>query len=756
MAKKAAKKKATKKRAAKRAAPETRHKKVRSGTEASEENAAPAGKADASGSPASGAADRAGGQKHRDTEAARRRRQTRAAADVAATLPKTEVEDPGRKHACGESLKLFFETYFPAAFTLTWSEDHEKVIARVERAVRHGGLFALAMPRGSGKSTIFRLAAIWAVLYGHCRYVVLVAATAKRGEELLDSVKTTLRFNDLLWADFKRELHAVRELEGEPRRCRGQTWHGVPTQIDWGAGKIVMPTVPGSAASGAILTGCGLTGGEIRGQFHTAADGQTVIRPDMVLIDDPQTKQTARSKTQTKERVDLINGDVLGMAGPDSDHGISALACVTVIEPDDLAEQLLDRDVSPDWQGERMQMLYAWPDAEERWDEYAEIQRGSLKNGGDGSEATEFLQEHWDEMHAGAKVAWPARTEGRLSGLQLAMDLCFRNRAAFMAEYQNDPERDDDELEKLSADDIVAKVNGLDRRRVADGREKITCHVDIHDKLLYWTVCAWSQGFTGEIIDYGTWPKQKRRHFAMRTVRTTLLSTAPDGCTDLDAAILHGMRCLTDELLTRVYLRADGAAMYIDMLGIDIGFKDYLVKQLLQVSQHAARIQPMKGEGIGPDKKPISEYRRSRGVQIGEHWWTPPVKGTNQVRHVHVDTNHWKSFVHRRLAIPLGGRGCLSLWGTSKEQERHRYWAEMIADAEYFVRTEGRSRVVDVWSLHTNKPDNHAFDNVVGCATLASKLGITAADAPPKPQRKKVKLSELQRQKRQQRLSGRS
>jgi phage terminase large subunit GpA-like protein len=234
-----------------------------------------------------------------------------------------------------------------------------------------------------------------------------------------------------------------------------------------------------------------------------------------------------------------------------------------------------------------------------------------------------------------------------------------------------------------------------------------------------------------------------------------LQTTAPPGTPDVDSAILHGLRMLTGDLLSRTYSRMDGASMFIDCLGIDIGYKDYLVKQLLQISPHAARIQPMKGAGIGPENKPISEYRRSKGVVIGNHWWTPPIRGTTQIRHVHVDTNHWKSFVHRHLAIPLGGKGCVSLWGAAKDREQHRYWAEMIADSEYFERTEGRGRVVDVWNLHVAKPDNHAFDNVVGCAVLASKLGITESESVPRPARQKVKLSEVQKHKRQQRMGAR-
>lgn len=687
------------------------------------------------------------GGNHRETARAWAEK-TNAAARDCSPIPKPEVEDQSRRDACGRSLKLFFETYFPAAFSLAWSEDHLAVIAKCERAVTTGGLFALAMPRGSGKSTIFRLAAVWAVLYGYCRYVVLVAATAGRGEELVESIKTTLRFNEGLWADFKRELHAIRKLENEPRRCRGQTFSNQPTQIEWGAGKIVFPTIPGSHSSGAIITGCGLTGGEIRGQYHVDIDGDTVIRPDMVLVDDPQTKATASSETQTTDRVQLLNGDVLGMAGPDSERGISALAAVTVIEPGDLAEQLIDRDISPNWQGDRMKMLYEFPKAEEHWDKYAEIQRADLRMDGDGSAATDFLKKHWDEMHAGAKPAWPERLEGRLSAVQLAMDLFIRNRVAFMAEFQNEPEQDASLMDRLKAEDLLAKVNGLPRGRVGEGREKITAHVDIHDKLLYWTVVAWSQGFTGEVIDYGTWPRQRTRHFAMRNIQNTLQRAAPPGTGDLDAAIFHGLRRITDELATKAYQRIDGGQAYIDLIGVDIGYKDYLVRQLRQVSPHAAKIQPMKGQGIGPENKPIIEYRRSPGVQIGWYWWTPPVKKTNQIRHIHIDTNFWKSFVHQRFASPLGGRGCLSFWGAAKDSEQHRYWSEMIAESEYFERTEGRQRVVDVWALHVRKPDNHAFDNVVACAALASKLGITNEEAAPKVEKKRVRLSDIQKQKR--------
>ena len=59
-------------------------------------------------------------------------------------------------------------------------------------------------------------------------------------------------------------------------------------------------------------------------------------------------------------------------------------------------------------------------------------------------------------------------------------------------------------------------------------------------------------------------------------------------------------------------------------------------------------------------------------------------------RHVLYDTNFWKTFVHSRLAVPLGDAGCLALFG--RDPARHRMFADHLT-AEFFVRTAGRGRV---------------------------------------------------------------
>jgi len=84
----------------------------------------------------------------KERAAARNRALSEAGRDIG-ELP--AVVDPQRKAAAERNFRFFCEAYFPMTFYLGWSPDHLKVIARIEQAVLHGGLFALAMPRGSGK-----------------------------------------------------------------------------------------------------------------------------------------------------------------------------------------------------------------------------------------------------------------------------------------------------------------------------------------------------------------------------------------------------------------------------------------------------------------------------------------------------------------------------------------------------------------------------------------------------------------------------
>ena len=654
------------------------------------------------------------------------------------------VIDPDRKARCIASFRAFCETYFAEVFYLPWSDDHLRVIDKIEKAVRTGGLFAMAMPRGSGKTVLCQAAVLWAALIGASPFICLVAASAERARDLLENIKIWLETNPLLHEDYPEVTYPIRCLERITNRQKGQKYNGVPTRIDWSSDRVVLPVIEGSLSSGIVISSSGMKGSDIRGQNYARADGQ-VVRPQLVLVDDPQTTESAWSPSQSQRREAILAGDVLGMAGPGKK--IAGLMACTVIRPADMADNILDRDKHPEWQGERTKMVYAFPapGSDKLWAKYAEIRADSLRNDGDGSQATDFYRSNREAMDTGSIVAWPQRyNEDELSALQHAMNLRLRDEAAFFAEYQNEPIIESIGEEMLTSDAIAAKTNGHPQSIIPLACNHLTMFIDVQQKVLFWMLCGWEENFTGYIIDYGTWPEQKRAYYTLRDIRSTISRAAPGA--GLEGQIYAGLDKLTAEKLSLPYRRDDGAEMRIDRCLIDAnwGQSTDVVYQFCRQSQYAGLLLPSHGRYVGASSIPFSEYKRKRGDRVGLHWRIPNTVGKRQVRHALIDTNCWKPFVHARLSVSMGDPGCLSLFG--HDEKSHRLIADHLT-AEYRVKSQAQGRTVDEWKLRATRPDNHWLDCLVGCAVAASIQGVSlpGLESRTTQSRPRMKLSEIQR-----------
>jgi phage terminase large subunit GpA-like protein len=352
-------------------------------------------------------------------------------------------------------------------------------------------------------------------------------------------------------------------------------------------------------------------------------------------------------------------------------------------------------------------------------------------------------------MDAGSIIAWPERfNHDELSAIQHAMNLKLQDEAAFFAEYQNEPlpeeTASDDEL---TADQIAGKFNRMALGEVAVSCNHVTAFIDVQANLLFWVVAAWEDDFTGYVLDYGTFPDQKRNYFTLRDARLTLATVVASG--GLEGCIYAGLEALTCDLVGRVWRRDDGADLRIERCLIDAnwGSSTDVVYQFCRQSAHAGIVLPSHGRFVGASSQPFSDYKRRPGDRVGFNWRMPNVQGKRAVRHALFDTNFWKSFVHARLAVAMGERGCLSLFGD--KAETHRLFAEHLT-AEYRVRTEGRGRTVDEWKARPERSDNHWLDGLVGCAVAASIQGavLPGTDGRAPAKRERVSFAELQRRKR--------
>jgi hypothetical protein len=687
---------------------------------------------------------------YRDRQAAHSRSRSQSGREIG---PLPDIVDRPRRERAAGSLRVFCETYLAEQFRLAWSADHLRVIDRLERCAREGGQFALAMPRGSGKTTLTIAAALWTVLYGYRRYVVLLGATSPKGSQLLRSVRDQLEMNERLAEDFPEACYPIVRLERIYNRANGQTLDDQPTRMEWTKYGIRLPTVPGSACSGSVLEAYGITGA-FRGAFKDTADGRK-IRPDFVIGDDPQTKRSAKSQVQCDDREQLLKRDAVGLGGPGV--RVAVIVPCTVIRHDDLADRLLDRKLNPEWQGEKTRLLKSFPKNLERWEEYGRLRSEDLQAGGDGAIATEYYREHQEEMDAGAEPAWPARfNDNELSAVQNCMNLWLKDPEGFAAEYQNEPKDTSVAAgaERLTVEVLVVKVLPMLRRGTAPGdATRVTGFIDVQKRLLYWMVCGWDARFGGAVLDYGTWPEQPVGEFTALNARATLKKAYPKA-QGVSGLIYSGLHELITRLVSREWPReTEGLGLRLSRLLVDCNWSESTeaIFKIAREHPHAALICPSRGRGISEKVAPISAWKPS-GLRRGRDWQEEN-EGTGRV--INFDTNSWKSFAAGRLQTPPGSHGSLGVWGHGLPGRGHTVLFDHLT-SEYSTLKEGPHRKVDVWQLLPNR-ENHWWDCLVGSAVAASIDGLIWSPAaaagmtevaPAQP----VKFSELVAAKRRARL----
>ena len=710
-------------------------------------------------------------EKHREDMAAASRKRSTAGREIGEIPPIANVR---RRSKCRKSLRLFCETYNPIAFKLGWSPDHLKAIARIEESATQGALFAFAMARGSGKTAICRMAALWVVSYAIRRYAFVIGSTDKKACESMDTIRTLIRFGGTYAADFPEISHAARALGGIANRATGQTCDGVSTMIEWSNDSIMLPTVPCPAnwprswpkrsdgmapTSGVIVYASGLTGEGLRGSNKTLTTGE-MIRPDFVLLDDPQTPESARSKSQNQTRYRLVSSDVLGMAGPEVP--IAAVMPCTVIEPGDMVDEILDRSKNPLWRGERSGIFTALPTNLAAWDAYFEIYaRCAQMEPPNYGESNAYYVKNQAVLDAGCEATWPDRKGVDLSAIQHAMHLYFRDRRGFMAEYMNRPEAAIvASASALNADAILTRASNLPRGIVPRECTRLTAFIDVGAHVLWWMVCAWDERFGGTILDYGSFPDQRRTYFTEADARITLGTLPELQGQPQSAAIYSGLTSVAAHALGRVYQQeGTGAEMRIErgMVDANWGPGTDLVYEFCRRSEFSAILLPSHGRFIGVTSNPMHTWTTRPGERAGWCWrMSSPSNGRG--RHITFDANHWKTFAAERMRTAEGAPGCVRLY--QPDDREHVMLADHFT-AEYPVSATSRSseRTVDEWKDIPSR-DNHWWDCFVGCCVVASVQGLLWSSAkaagvkdplppskPPKP------LSELQRERARDRES---
>lgn len=682
--------------------------------------------------------------KQRDRAAIRSRRLAASASEIGPPPKRDEKLWKRYRH----DLFRFLSECFPYSTGLSpLSPDHRHAIERIQDTILSGGGELIIVFRGWAKSTIQELSAVWSAGYGHRKFFVPLCATEEMAKQgTLASIQYEFETNDLLMAIFPEACHCARALEGVVQRARKQSMNGQRTCIEWSSRRCVLPTCEGFAGSGAIIWPKGITS-NIRGLRYKRPDGEQA-RPDFVMGDDLQTDESAANPNQCAKRIKILQKTVKRLGG--HNRKLAIVINGTVIEPDDVVDQLSDPKRFPSIRTMRIPMLKSFSKAHDsEWlSKYADLLTSC--NPDDDADrdraekaANAYYKKHRRKMDAGAEASWEScyDHEHELSAIQHAYNiLILDGEDAFMAECQNAPVRDAGGLEILKPQEICRRQSTYPRGQFPAECTLLAFHCDVHNDIFYFEVWAGTPNFTIYKIDEGTFPDQRRKYFAHRSVPRKLRKLLPGR--DPEAVVtvaldqfLHGSsdpaRPAIDDwpgIMHRTWTRADGVPLSIGSGLVDANgvMRDVVVKQV-SASPFNAIVRPSFGVGITASKLPISAWPQTREQKIvGPEWiYGKPTPG--EVPPILFDSNYWKTRLHRALALADGSQGAARLYKARPDQ--HRLAADHYVSESATEVTVG-SRSVFEFRQRPNT-DNHKLDNAVGAMVALSRGGISNINRRP-------------------------
>jgi hypothetical protein len=415
----------------------------------------------------------------------------------------------------------------------------------------------------------------------------------------------------------------------------------------------------------------------------------------------------------------------------------------TVIAPNDLSDRLLDRDRNPQFQGERFKMVYAFPDDEDLWDEYAAC-GGVAAGRRQGREATAVLpgEPAGDGRGGARRVGRAVRPAGGgvgpPGGDEPAGSTTRRSSRPSTRTTRTDGKAAG--ASSWTASALAARLTGVPRQAPRASATRLTAFIDCSKTVLWYGVAGWDEGFGGSLIDYGAFPAQNRAYFTQADARPALADAYP-GLAD-PAMLYAALKDLTADLLGRRYPRHGHAdALAVELLVIDAGWLPEAAFRLCRQSPHAGLLLPSRGFAPTMSLSGVDEWPKRAGERTGPGWRLGPDRVPGRGKRVAFDTDAWKQFAADRLLTPPLARGCLMLPGD--RADAHQLLCDHLT-AEYATEVSARGRKWNKWLTKPGRTENHLFDVLVGCALAASVRGLawTPDGGPARPRAKKPRSGE--------------
>ena len=612
-------------------------------------------------------------------------------------------------------------------FWYEFTEQQIEMIRVIANAITYGGDQSMAASRGEGKTTLAERVLLKYTLQGVVKFSVLFAASGSMADNSLDAIKTAIETNDRLLEDYPEVCVPVRALENTPNRAHYQTVSGkqhndkrksfskVPSKFKWSGQEIVFPSVPGAPCAGAIIATRGLDAA-VRGLKRKG------YRPQVALIDDPDTEETANSEEQAGKLEGRIDKGIGGLGG--QQQPIARVMLTTLQNRTCVSFKFTDPKEKPSWKGKRYRFLVKPPTRMDLWDEYILQASADMQSDDDHARrAHAFYLAHRAEMDEGAVVSNPNRFNGSklLDGTQVEVSALQRyynevvriGPDAVATEYDNDPPEISGPVESsITPRRVQSQLSGYPRRIVPPGCTVVVQGMDVGKTAIHWVVRAWRPDCIGYVIDYG-----------VQDVHGTVVGS-DEG---LDVAIRRAIISRWEYMLANPFTTAEGDTVPVDLTLVDAGYRTDAV--YLACRDIGIGIMPAMGFGRsgGCVQANFHDVRkRSKDRKPGDGWFLS--KKNKKTWLVAMDADRWKAWEHDRWMTTITMPGSITNFGSpgiiggrlgDDEKVHHAYSQHICAEKE--VEEIVKNQLKRYWK---SKGRNHYLDASYMSNVAANMRGI--------------------------------
>ena len=272
----------------------------------------------------------------------------------------------------------------------------------------------------------------------------------------------------------------------------------------------------------------------------------------------------------------------------------------------------------------------------------------------------------------------------------------------------------------LGAHELANRMTDLPRGVAPRETVCISAAMDLGKYLNHWVVVAWCPGATGHVIDYGR-----------------IEVASPD--IGVEPALLASMRQFRDiSEFGWPIGNSHGKRLPADQVWIDAGYMTHVVYTFCR--EAGDRFRPAIGRGATQQRTEWKQGPTSTGSivkKIGEGYHLSRLQN-ERILLCEIDADHWKTWVHLRLATPVDSPGAMRLFHANPEE--HLSLARHLTaerKTEEFVAGRG---IVVRWERI--RKQNHWFDALYNACAAGHFAGVRLVE-DTRPPRDRLSLAEM-------------